>query len=105
LLLRLVLNDFVKGNLFFFAGFENDGHPPPQDVLADHFNQSINRVHLLTDLRKSLLLFFIIAEFVIEAAHKPPAHSGDFGGIQGEILLLSHLDRDSRKVGEKRSTA
>src|SRR5205814_7626985 len=35
-----------------------------------------------------------VRQLVAEAALQPPAQSGELRGIQAEILLLGHLDRD-----------
>ena len=40
-----------------------------------------------------------------EAAHQPSAGPGDLRGVEREILLLRHLDRDLREVGEEARAA
>ncbi len=35
---------------------------------------------------------------MLQAAHQPAAYAGDLGGIQGQILLLCHLDGHRNKI-------
>jgi hypothetical protein len=55
----------------------------------------------LTTLTKGLPIVFIRLAFILQTTHQSAANAGDFRGIQGKILLFSHLDRNWCKLTQK----
>ena len=60
--------------------------------------QTILSSYKITDTRKLSVELLISILFIFQATHKSAAHTGNLGGIQGQILLLGHLDRYRYKI-------
>ncbi|MMZ66907.1 hypothetical protein D1872_294410 [compost metagenome] len=54
----------------------------------------------LADLRKLFLRTLIIIMLKLEATHQPSTKTGYFGWIQGQALILRHLDGYRLKVAK-----
>ena len=67
--------------------------------------ESICRLDIVTHTRKLAVQFFVSVFLIFQAAHQSAADTGDLGGIQGQILLLRHLDGYRHEIRQIAVTA
>ena len=86
------------------------------DCLAEHIDtlhlaaEAVAALHLVADLGKGAVQFLVGVRLILETAHQTAADARDLAGIEREILLFCHLDRDRDEVAHpcvaaKRSAA
>ena len=54
--------------------------------------EPVCRLDIVTHTGKLAIQFFVGVFLIFQATHQSAANTGDLGGIQGQILLLRHLD-------------
>ena len=70
-----------------------------------HGSDPVRRLHLIASAGHLPEHVVIGVLLILQTAHKPPAHAGDLGGIQGQPLFLGHLDGHGMKVVQKGTAA
>ena len=77
-----------------------------QYVQLNHFSDlAVRRDSLFTQLRHTGIQVLVRVFLVLQAAHQPSAGTGDLGRIQGQILLLCHLDGNRLELPKECRTA
>ena len=78
-------------------GFRHIDRNDPS-LASRRINECANRWHRLFGLD-------VVIVFIGQAAQEATAHTRNLGGVQRQILLLRHLDRDDSKICNPRTTA
>ena len=83
---------------------------PHLDALAQQVHvrdraAAVGRVHEGLRLGAVLDQILIGRLLVVQAAHQPPAGTGNFGGVQAEVLRLCHFDGHRLEVVQKFAAA
>src|SRR5439155_28978 len=92
---ELVVSDAVFGTLIV----------PDPDRLAEEIGPRDHHLPLSglefgPDRRHAVRGLAVARELVGEAAHEPPAGAGDLAGIERELLVARHLERDRMELLE-----
>ena len=62
--------------------------------------QAVRSGHIVSLPGKAFVQIRVGVGFIFQTAHQPAAASGDFGRIEGQVLILRHLDRYGCKLAE-----
>ena len=62
--------------------------------------QAVRSGHIVSLSGETFIKIRVGVGFIFQAAHQPAAASGDFGRIEGQVLILRHLDRYGCKFAE-----
>src|SRR5262249_18498645 len=82
-----------------------DDHFIGRDTISDDDSRALRCFYLRAELRRMPFEIDIQGVLILQAAHQPPARACDPHGVDGEVLVLRHPDRDRLEVLQERGAA
>src|SRR5436190_2202853 len=70
------------------------------DLGTQHRHRALPGAEHGADRRQALCAVAVLGQLIRQAAHEPPARARDLAGVQGELLLARHLERDRVEILE-----
>jgi hypothetical protein len=76
-----------------------------QHVDTGHFTGTIRGLHPCATFGEFGFDFDVLLVLIRKTTEQPPTDAADFGGVERQILIFGHFDRDTRIIRKKRRTA
>ena len=93
--------DMIFMQFLFVIHLDDNAGGLTEDVDAlDEAVEAVRGLDFVAGMGKCLVELLIGLRLVFEAAHEPAAHARDLARVEGQVLLLGHLDGDGHEVGQ-----